>query len=156
MAVDNHSVEDHSKIHFTYIFHSDGSITVPFSQFGSGETIKVKSGTVEWPSESDLASGQTRHSVLEFTITAAGKTTKVDAHVSVKGSGMHSVTVPAGTYNAQLVTETMSEKFDGVAVTLTTETWLAAGVGPVKSEVLSKGVGSALDTREELKSFTKG
>lgn len=138
---------------FTYIFHSDGSITIPFNEFGN-EGVKLTSGSISWPSEADLASGQTRKSTLSFEITAAGKVQHVHAHVTVKGGGTQSVTVPAGTYQAQVIDETMSEKFDGVTVNLTVRTWLATGVGPVKDELLSSS--SVPSTIEELKSFTKG
>jgi hypothetical protein len=138
---------------FSYIFNSNGSITVPLTQFGS--TLKLISGSIQWPSSADLAAGQANHSTLVFSISEAGKVVHVTAHVTVKGDGTQSVTVPAGTYQAQVIDETMDEKFDGVAIDLTDKTWLANGVGPVKSELLSGGVGSSADTDEVLKSFTK-
>jgi hypothetical protein len=155
METINHAIGTGSQGKFTYIFHSDGSVTVPFTQFGS-ESVKVTSGSIMWPSESDLASGQTRHSTLVFAVTTAGHVIHVRAHVTVKGGGTQSVTVPAGNYQAQVVDETIREKFDGVSIGITVETWLATGVGPVKSQLLSKGPGSVPGTVEELKSFTKG
>lgn len=52
----------------------------------------------------------------------------------------------------------MSEKFDGVAIDMTLQTYLAPGVGPVKTSLGSKGAGlaSAFASTEILKSFTKG
>jgi hypothetical protein len=39
----------------TYIFHSDGSITYPPSQFGSSVTIQ---GGIAWPTPAEISSGQ--------------------------------------------------------------------------------------------------
>ena len=60
----------------------------------------------------------------------------MDAHVTVQGAGTQSVTVPAGTYNATVVNMTMSETIHGFAVSSEVRTWLATGVGPVKTEVI--------------------
>jgi hypothetical protein len=140
----------------SYIFHSDGSISVPLTQFG-GTAIKVTSGSIIWPSAADLSSGQPHTSTLTFELTIAGQVTHETAHVTVQGKGTHSVTVPAGTYQAQVIDETVSEKVEGVAVSLTVETWVANGVGPVKSELLSKtSTAGTPTTVEVLKSFTKG
>jgi hypothetical protein len=142
--------------HLTYMFNSDGSISVPFSQVG-GTAIKVTSGSIVWPSAADLSSGQTHTSTLTFELTVAGQVIHETAHVTVRGKGTQSVTVPAGTYQAQVIDQAVSEKVEGVAVSLTVETWVANGVGPVKSELLSKtGTAGAPTTVEVLKSFTKG
>jgi hypothetical protein len=139
---------------FTYIFHSDGSITIPFSEFSS-EKVRLISGGIVWPSQAQIASGQPLHSTLVFATSIVGHTTlRVTAHVVVRGAGTQSVTVPAGTYRAQVVEETMAEKVEGIRVTTTVKTWVAPGVGPVKDEVLSS---SAIpSTVEVLKSFTRG
>ncbi len=139
----------------SYVFHSDGSISVPIAQFADGE-IKVLSGAMVWPSASGLSSGQENHSTVRVEATIEGHSLKMTEHVTVRGGGTQSVTVPAGHYNAQLIITSEKAKFDGFAVNTVFETWVAPGVGPVKSELLSKGIGSAADTREELKSFTKG
>lgn len=140
----------------TYIFHSDGSITVPVTQFGSG-TVKLTSGNVIWPSQAQLATGQAQSSTLVFTVTLAGTVTHETAHVTVKGAGTQTVTVPAGTYQAQVIDETFSETAAGVPVNFTLQTWVATGVGPVKSALGSTSVtGSVPTTVEELKSFTAG
>jgi hypothetical protein len=138
---------------FTYIFRSDGSITIPFSEFSS-EKVRLISGGIVWPSRAQLASGQPLHSTLVFATSIVGHTLRVTAHVVVRGAGTQSVTVPAGTYRAQVVEETMTEKVEGIRVNTTIKTWVAPGVGPVKDEVLSR---SAIpSTVEVLKSFTKG
>jgi hypothetical protein len=143
----------HGKV--SYIFHSDGSISVPIAQFGDGN-VKVLNGAMVWPSAAGLASGQENHSTLRVEVTIEGRTLKITEHITVRGGGTHSVTVPAGHYNAQLIITSEKGKYDGFPINTVFETWVAPGVGPIKSELLSKGIGSAADTREELKSFTKG
>ena len=46
----------------------------------------------------------------------------------------------------------------GFHVTLDVRTWLASGVGPVKSEVLTKAgsLSNGITSEQVLKSFTKG
>jgi hypothetical protein len=137
----------------TYIFHSDGSITVPATEFGNTTAARLVSGKIVWPSAAQLASGQPFRSVLVFKIATSGLNAKVTGHVTVRGDGTQTVTVPAGTYKAQVVLETMREKFEGVAINSTQKTWIVNGIGPVKSQLLGSGTG--LSTLEVLKSFTK-
>jgi hypothetical protein len=143
-----------------YIFHSDGSITLPFSQFNTGSTtssVKLLSGTLEWPSASALASGAASTSTLQIQFSINGQTENVTADITVKGAGTQSVTVPAGTYNATVVDMTMSETVEGIPVSDTVTTWLAAGVGPVKSQVAldEDGHDTVADT-QMLTSFAQG
>jgi hypothetical protein len=140
----------------TYLFNSDGSITVPIGQLAGG-IVKIKSGSIAWPSEADLNSGQPHSSTLVFDATIAGRTTHVTAHVTVQGGGSQTVTVPAGTYNAHVINEIFREKIEGISVSLRLKTWVANGVGPVKSDLITKsGAASVPGTVEVLKSFTKG
>ena len=137
------------------IVHSDGSIDVPMTTVG--DTFKIKSGSVIWPSAAELASGQPHHDTLVMTMTMAGHTSTIKTHVVVKGEGTHTVTVPAGTYQATVIDEVMSEKFSGVGITMNIRTWVANGVGPVKTEMTSNAAGkTAIVNDQELKSFTKG
>ena len=139
----------------TYMFYSDGSIGVPFTQFEGGK-VTIKSGSIVWPSASEIASGQSHSSVLAISFKTSGQTINEKVHVTVKGGGTQSVTVPAGTYQATVVDQTMAETVLGHRVNTMVRTWLAPGVGPVQSEVLDKGsVGEGLLVRQELKSFTK-
>jgi len=140
----------------TYLFHPDGSITVPATQFGNG-TVKLTSGSIIWPSPAQLAAKQPVSSTLVYTVTVAGQVTHETAHVTVLGGGTQTVTVPAGTYQAQLINENFSEITAGEPVMLTLQTWVASGVGPVKSTLGKVGSTSSVPaTVEELKSFTKG
>jgi hypothetical protein len=139
----------------TYIFHPDGSITVPVSQFGNG-TVKLTSGSIVWPDQAELNSGTPHTSTLSFEVNTAGNVTHLTAHVTVKGGGTQTVTVPAGTYQAQLINEQLAETVAGVPVTFTLQTWVASGVGPVKSTLTANSSNSLQGTIEQLKSFTKG
>jgi uncharacterized protein DUF3108 len=139
-----------------YVFHPDGSITVPYAQTANGQ-VTIKSGSIVWPSQAVLDSGQPHKSTLVVQLTIAGHTLTVKAHVTVQGGGTQSVTVPAGTYRATVVNETISEKIAGIAVTTVVKTFLAPGVGPVKSQVLASSSGiSRIAAADVLKSFTKG
>jgi hypothetical protein len=140
----------------TYQFNSDGSIGVPYAQVGNN-TVTIKSGGIVWPPAAELATGQPHTSTLVLQIKAAGHTITVQAHVTVKGDGTQSVTVPAGTYQATVVDETISEHFAGLKVAIVVKTWLASGIGPVKSVASTKsGTVSQIVSSEALKSFVKG
>jgi len=139
----------------TYLFYANGSIGVPFTQV-SGAKVTIKSGSIIWPPITSLQAGQVRHSTLNIAIAVAGHSLREQVHVTVRGAGTQRVTVPAGTYQATVVDETMAEKVMGFPVHITVRTWLAPGVGPVKTAVLIKAaVTSATSVTEELTSFTK-
>lgn len=61
-------------------------------------------------------------------------------------------------YQATVINETMTVKVMGFAVGMDIRTWLASGVGPVKSEVSTKQgpLSSGIASEQVLKSFTKG
>jgi hypothetical protein len=143
-----------------YVFNSNGSITLPFSQFNTGSSssdVKLLSGTLEWPSASALASGATSNSTLQIQFSINGQSQNVTSDITVKGAGTQSVTVPAGTYNATVVDMTMSETVEGIQVSDTVTTWLAPGVGPVKSQVvLDEGGHDTVAGTQVLTSFAQG
>jgi hypothetical protein len=141
----------------TLIFRPDGSIEVPLTQFGA--SVKIESGSILWPSTAQLASGQPYHDTIVMKIDEAGQHETLKMPVTVKGEGTSSVTVPAGTYQAALIDETMDTSIDGYKISMAVKTWVANGVGPVKSEVFSDmlgGSGNSPASTEELMSFTKG
>ena len=77
--------------------------------------------------------------------------------VTVKGEGTQSVTVPAGTYSATVISETISEKIEGIDAVTQVTTWVANGLGPVKSVVATKtGSVSVTDATDVLVSFKQG
>lgn len=140
----------------TYQFNSDGSIEVPYAQVGNN-AVTITSGGILWPPRAQLATGQPHTSALVLRIKVAGRNVTVHAHVTVRGGGTASVTVPAGTYQATVVEETISEQVAGVSVAIEVRTWLASGVGPVKSVASTQsGSVSEVASTEVLKSFTKG
>ena len=143
-----------------YVVHSDGSISLPFSQFNtnsSTSSVKLISGNIFWPPADQLSSGQAYHDALKIEFSSGGMEQNVTAHVTVRGAGTQSVTVPAGTYSADVVTMTMSEKIEGISVSSVVKTWLAPGVGPVKSEViLHEGGADHIAAENQLISFKAG
>ncbi len=140
----------------TYQLYSDGRIGVPYTQVGNS-TVKIKGGGIVWPSKAQLDSGQPTTSTLTLQISLEGHSVKVTAHVTVKGEGTQSITVPAGTFQATLVNESVAESLDGINIVSQVDTWLATGIGPVKSTVTSKtGSTSLVLTSEVLKSFKQG
>jgi hypothetical protein len=143
-----------------YVVHSDGSISLPFSQFdtnSSGASVQLISGGIFWPPANQLASGNAYHDLLKIAFSDDGMKQTVTAHVTVRGAGTQSVTVPAGTYNADVVNMTMAETIEGIAVSSVVRTWLAPGVGPVKSEViLHEGSTDHVAALNELVSFKAG
>jgi len=151
-----------TKSHSTgyFIFHSDGSISYPFSQFNSGNSqtkVTLLSGTILWPPASQIDSGQVSHDTLKIAFSSNGVKKDVTAHITVKGDGTQSVTVPAGSYMATVVDMTESEKIEGIDVSSEIKTWLANGVGPVKSEVIiHEGGHNSVAAENVLTSFTKG
>jgi hypothetical protein len=138
----------------TYMFYSDGSIGVPFTELSGGK-VRIKSGSIVWPSAATIASGQSHTSVLAISIKEDGQVLNEKVHVTVKGGGTQTVTVPAGTYNATVVDQTEAETFLGHHVSIELRTWLAPNVGPVKSEIVSKASTGVPQVVEELKSFSK-
>ena len=145
---------------YQYIIEPNGQIALPTSQFApssSGVTFKIISGGIFWPSAAQLASGQPVHTTLTMKFTVAGKTQTITEHITSQGQGTQSVTVPAGTYSASVVNVQESATIDGYNTTLDDKTWLASGVGPVQSELITVDGGKTnLTSKEELTSFVKG
>jgi hypothetical protein len=137
----------------TYIFHSDGSITYPPNAFGS---VTVQ-GAIGLPGPGVLASGQPVRSVVHITLKQAGHQVSETAHITVRGAGTASVTVPAGTYQTTIVDMTMSFTVSSVPLSTEVQTWMAHGVGPVQSEVFTTAEGAShVVDEQKLTSFTKG
>lgn len=72
------------------IVYPDGSISVPMTTIG--DSFKVKSGSVIWPSAAQLASGQAHHDTLVMTMTMLGHTSTIRAHVAVNDEVLKSFT----------------------------------------------------------------
>jgi hypothetical protein len=147
---------------YDYIVEPNGQIALPTSQFTSsmssaGGSVKILSGGVFWPTAAQVSSGQPVHSTLVMQIAVAGKTEKFTEHITSTGEGSQTVTVPAGTYTASVVNVAETADFEGYNLTIDDKTWLATGVGPVQSELISVDGGKTdLTNKEELTSFVKG
>jgi hypothetical protein len=136
----------------TFLFGANGSISMPLPSLGSS-TFKTKSGGIVWPSHAQIMAGQPHTSTITAAISIAGQTRTVSTHVTVQGGGSATVSVPAGTYHATVIDDTLTEQLMGASVTIQIRTWLAPGVGPAKSQVTTDGT---TVSGEDLKSFTKG
>ncbi|HTW02075.1 MAG TPA: hypothetical protein VMF87_17380 [Streptosporangiaceae bacterium] len=138
----------------TFIFHSDGSITYPADAFGNGVSLQ---GTIGLPAPGVLASGQPTKSVVHITMDQGGQQLNETAHITVRGAGSASVTVPAGSYQTQIVEMMMAFKVSNIPLSIEVRTWLANGVGPVQSEAITfDGGASHVTDEQKLTSFTKG
>jgi len=130
-----------------YTFYPDGTIGYPAPSVNG---VSVTGGGIRWPNAAALASGRAYRSTLKLQIGTSGATE--DAGVNVYGAGTETVTVPAGTYQASVVVTTITAKGETIIVT----TWIAPGVGTVKTQVQISGAGAAgATTTEELLSFLK-
>jgi hypothetical protein len=137
-----------------YIFYSNGTIGYPVTEANG---VSVAGNGVLWPDAADLASGQAFHTVLRILVSQSGSSRLQNANVTVQGEGTASVTVPAGTYQATVVVMTIGTSVGVYNSTVEVKTWVAPGLGPVKSEVLVLAAGkTTLLTTQELLSFTKG
>ena len=132
-----------------YVFYPDGTIGYPVPPI-NGVSV---AGGIRWPDAAGLASGQAYHSVLRTQDSQTGQ--YENANVTVQGVGTMSVSVPAGTYQVSVVEMTIAGKVGGYTTTVEVTTWIAQGVGPVKTEVLIRAAGTTELTTNELLSFTK-
>jgi hypothetical protein len=129
-----------------YTFYPDGTIGYPAPTL---DGVAVTGGGIRWPNAAALASGRAYHSTLQIQLGASGATE--DAGVDVYGAGTETVTVPAGTYQASVVETAITAKGETIEVT----TWIAQGVGTVKTVIQIHGAGAALTTTQELLSFLR-
>ena len=123
-----------------YTFYPDGTIGYPIPPVSG---VPVTGKDIRWPDAAGLASGKIYHSTLHVQ---GG-----NAAVTVQGTGMRSVSVPAGTYLASVVLTTIYAQGQTIEVTV----WIAQGIGPVKTQVLIRAPGGTGLTTNELMSFTK-
>jgi hypothetical protein len=156
VTMSNHISIGGATTHISYIFHNDGSITYPFTQLG--KTAVIVKGSLEWPSAAVINSGQPTNSTIEMALKAGGTAAqRVTAHVTVKGAGTATVTVPAGTYTATIVQMTEKYTVEGFTGSIEVQTWVANGVGPVRSEAtITEGGHTVVVSDQKLVSFTKG
>jgi hypothetical protein len=123
-----------------YTFYPNGTIGYPVPPVSG---VPVTGFDIRWPDAAGLATGKVYRSTLHIQ---GG-----DADVTVQGAGTTSVSVPAGTYRASVVTATITAQGQTIEVTV----WIAQGTGPVKTEVVIRAPGGTGLTTSELLSFTK-
>ncbi len=142
--------------HNAYIFHSDGSITLPLNQVSGGQ-LSSSSGGILLPPAAVIASGRPYRYVMTIGVKDGGKKLAETAHVTVQGAGTAKLTVPAGTYATTVIDVTMTWTTSSFPVTIEIEDWFATGTGTVRSEALIReaNLKEVLST-EELTSFTRG
>ena len=130
-----------------FIAGADGSVT-----FGSTSFLgaKLASANVNWPSPAALTPGHPRIS----TVTGSFLGFKTTERLAITEVGPATITVPAGTYQATLLEQTVTSHGGGREVI---KSWVVNGIGQVKTEitVFVKG-GRNVTTDEALTSFTKG
>ena len=127
---------------------ADGSITFASTSFMGA---RLAFSSVSWPSPATLTPGRPRTS----TITPAGLPgTKTTEHLTITDIGPAPVTVPAGSYQATLLEQTVTA---GAGSQNAVKTWIVNGIGQVKTQttvtVEGKPFASSVQT---LTSFTKG
>lgn len=142
-----------------YLFHADGSLEVPFQSIPSDSgVVTIKSGTMVWPTVAEFEAGTARTGTIEASVDN-GTVTNETVDFTISGAGVDSVTVPAGSYPKArkllqaLVISLPDLGVSGIAINATT--WLADGVGPVKTELPDMSGGSNTIT-QVLVSFTPG
>jgi hypothetical protein len=134
-----------------YLFYPDGTIGYPVPPING---VSVAGGSIRWPDAAGLASGQAYHSVLRILDSQTGQ--YVNANVTVQGAGTTSVSVPKGTYQASVVDTTIAAKVGSYLTTVELTTWIAQGIGPVKTvERIMVAGQTDLTVTNELLSFTQ-
>jgi len=131
-----------------FIAGADGSV-----KFGSTSFMgaKLASVNVNWPSPAALTPGRP----LTSTVTGSFLGFKTTERLTITEVGPATVTVPAGTYQATLIEQTVTSRGGGREVI---KSWVVNGIGQVKTEtnVTVKGERTAVSLVQELTSFTKG
>jgi hypothetical protein len=126
---------------------ADGSV-----RFGSTSFMgaRLASANVNWPSPAALTPGRPHTS----TVTGSFLGFRTTERVTVTNAGPAAVTVPAGSYQATLLEQTVTSRGGGREVI---KSWVVNGIGQVKTEtnVIVKGE-RAISMVETLTSFTKG
>lgn len=132
--------------HADYLFGTDGSISFP-----PGPITSLMSpgnvGNVIVPPLSVVNSGR--------PVTWTVKIPPADIHITVRGGGTASVTVPAGTYRVTVVNMTVSATGSGLdkPLVVVRRMWFAPHVGEVGEELIAASSGQVVVT-QKLQSFT--
>jgi hypothetical protein len=143
-----------------YVSHLDGSLTVPYQSglTNQGTSVVVKSGSIVWPSPSQLSTGTPRTGTVQLAIQTGGRTVDASLSFTVQGVGTAMVTVPAGSYRARVLDETLQETVSSVATPLGihSQIWTTTGVGLVKSTTNASALTGGSTISTVLMKFTAG
>jgi hypothetical protein len=141
-----------------YVYHPDGSLTVPYQSGLVNQTVVVKSGSIVWPSPSQLETGTPRTGKVQLAIQTGGRSVDASLFFTVQGVGTATITVPAGTYRTRVLDETLQESVSSVETPLGihSEMWTATGVGLVKSTSNASALTGGSTITTVLMKFTAG
>ncbi|MBU1587858.1 MAG: hypothetical protein KKH51_07915 [Actinobacteria bacterium] len=142
-----------------YLFGADGSVQVPFQSIPSaGGTVTVESGTMLWPTTAQFEAGTPTTGSLTATVDTSDQSIAETIDFTITGAGAEDVTVPAGTYSARKLVQNLVISLPDLGVSglsIDAVTWLADGVGPVRTEVPDT-LGGGTTIVQVLLSFTPG
>lgn len=150
MAVSLRLAGSKAPLNFTAQFTdaADGSITFASTSFMGA---RLAFSSVSWPSPAALTPGRPRTTTITQTGLPGFGTTE---HVTITDIGPAPVTVPAGSYQATLLEQTVTA---GAGSQSAVKTWVVNGIGQVKTEttviVAGRPFSSSVQT---LTSFTRG
>ena len=146
------------KSRLVYFFQANGTITCVLLLPGKGNTATANLSYPRFPPEAVISSGKLVE--LDEQVTAHGtyRSVKEMMHITIRGEGTATVTVPAGTYRAVVVSETSTLTGPGIRQPQTTyvKTWLAPGVGPVQIRVIIGTTDGNRSSQTVLESFKEG
>lgn len=132
-----------------YTFYPNGTVRFPVSDASGGDIL--------WPDAADLASGRAYHFAVRAQFSRIGQKAPEPAQVTIQGAGTATVTVPAGTFRASVVTQTIVTKIGNFRTSFVTRTWTVPGTGPVKAvSLVSAADRTTVTTTEQLVTFTRG
>lgn len=140
-----------------YRVHPDGSESIPWEAALQvpGWTMRVTSGEITVPAPSVLAAGTSQASRLVLAESDGRETQDVLLTATTRGVGIQRVTVPLGTFDAQVVIQRIVETAGPKQVDIDLTYWLVAGFSTVKSV---QTVTDATQTRTDtalLRSITR-
>jgi hypothetical protein len=142
-------------------FRSDGSVTCsPLPQAGHRNVVTITGSDIRLPSAVVIDSGRPLKLAVPVALKGAERTYRTMEHITLQSTGTTTITVPAGTYQTTIVSETTTMSFFGIGrpVTFSYKTWLAPGVGPVREQLALINTAGSYHVMATivLESFSKG
>ena len=150
MAVSLRLAGSTAPLNFTAQFTdaADGSITFTSTSFMGA---RLAFSSVSWPSPTALTPGRPRTTTITQTGLLGSKTTE---HITITDLGPAQVTVPAGSYQATLLEQTVTA---GAGSQSTVKAWIVNGIGQVKTQTTVTVEGKPFaSSAQTLTSFTQG